>query len=71
MEKEEAARVKRSNTYVIFQVVIKCTERHHILELIFDGTQGKGHLCVPGFSVVKDLQGQTNYKDIEELIQVR
>ena len=29
-----------------------------------------GHLFVTGYSVEKDLQDQTNYRDIKELIQV-
>ena len=60
---------KRSNTYVIIQVVEKFMVKLHTCELTYVGTLGRDPLFVIGFSVGSGSLDLTSYKDIFVLTQ--
>ncbi|XP_069067573.1 transcription factor Sp4 isoform X3 [Pleurodeles waltl] len=62
---------KRSNTYATLRAVGRFMARHLIYEHTYVGTQEKGRLFATGFIVAKDLHGVMNFRDIEELTQVK
>lgn len=61
---------RRSNTFVIYQDVVKSMGKPHIWERIYVGILESVLLFVTGCSVAKDLHEVMNYKGTEEHTQV-